>query len=193
LGTKDHLYPPTEATRESALSARARSRRSNPSILREVRPKCKLREIFLTCVQPHRTLTAPDSARWYASVFINSGLFCHAMGLTLSGTPAPLVCWSKVYRSRRSQTTSAMCLWPSLRCMPRSICPDWAQWAIFHSVVWALLPSTAKSRHADPDARKHRSPARRGRDQPGRSPMILSQAVEQYILHKRSRGIGFRG
>ncbi len=27
--------------------------------LREVRPKCKLREIFLTCVQPYRTLTAP--------------------------------------------------------------------------------------------------------------------------------------
>lgn len=27
--------------------------------LREVRPKCKLREIFLTCVQPYRPLTAP--------------------------------------------------------------------------------------------------------------------------------------
>jgi site-specific recombinase XerD len=27
--------------------------------LREVRPKCKLRAIFLTCVQPYRTLTAP--------------------------------------------------------------------------------------------------------------------------------------
>jgi integrase/recombinase XerD len=44
--------------------------------LREVRPKCKLREIFLTCVQPYRTLTAPG----FGSMVRNR---LHRLGLVL--------------------------------------------------------------------------------------------------------------
>jgi len=44
--------------------------------LREVRPKCKLREIFLTRVQPYRTLTAPG----FSSMVRNR---LHRLGLVL--------------------------------------------------------------------------------------------------------------
>ena len=76
--------------------------------LREVRPKCKLREIFLTWSNRIEPSLLRDSARWYATACIGSDLCCHAMARTLSGTLARRICWPKAFRSRRSQIISAM-------------------------------------------------------------------------------------
>jgi site-specific recombinase XerD len=78
--------------------------------LREARPRCQRREIFLTRVQPYRALTAGGFAQWCASVCNISAWFFHAMVLMRCAIPVRRIYLRKASRSRRSQTTSVMCL-----------------------------------------------------------------------------------
>ena len=160
--------------------------------LHEVRPKCTLREIFLTRVQPDRTLTGPGFGSMVRNRLQRLGLVLPCYGphalrhscathLLAEGVSLKEIA---DHLGHVSLTATQMYAKVDLRiARSRRTQPEG---------TGRVFSAKRVRRYTDPEARQHRSPARRGRDQPGRSPVILSQAVEQYILHKRSLGVGFR-
>jgi len=105
---KSHRYPLVREGRAAILR-----------YLREVRLKCKLREIFLMCVQPCRTLTAPGFGTMVRKRLHRLGLVLPCYGPHALRHSCATHLLAAAYRSRKSQITSAMSLWPQRRRMPR--------------------------------------------------------------------------
>ena len=137
-GTGDHPHPALEAAQEPELSSLVHEvGTAILRYLREVRPRSTRREIFLSVVQPYRTLSAGGFGAMVHKRLHRLGIVSVSYG---PHSASAFLCHPSLGRrcfaQGDSRAISATCLWSLLRFMRRLIFRGCAKWVTCPWLDW---------------------------------------------------------